>query len=68
MSLTKEECEKSLSNLYYILDGKHCDGCIRDGSEYCAKCNVKEDLSVMRKLVHEHFELKEKYIGDKKDD
>lgn len=56
MSLTEDKCRDSLSNLYYILDGKHCYGCIRDGSKYCKTCNIKEDLSIIRKLINEHFD------------
>lgn len=55
MNLTQEKCRDSLSNLYYVLQGRYCEGCNYDESEFCAKCNIKEDLHVMRKLIHEHF-------------
>lgn len=56
MSLDEEKCRDSLSNLNYVLQGNRCDGCIHNESEFCKKCNVKEDLSVMRKLIHEHYD------------
>lgn len=55
MRLTKEKCENSLSNLYYILSHP-CDGCDHNETQFCNRCNVKEDLSNIRKLITEHFD------------
>lgn len=56
MNLTEEKCRDSLSNLYHVLQGIYCDGCLHNESKHCKICNVKEDLSIMRRLVHEHFD------------
>lgn len=55
MSLTRKKIEDSLSNLYYVLEHP-CAGCSHNRTEFCNQCNVKEDLSNMRKLIHEHFD------------